>query len=385
MTARWAVLLAACGQASIPLTSKAPMVSMTLPASAQVGVVSVDGRTYAFDSGAVTIMQGTSTIARVPAPLVDGNATEWTSPTSLRGPDGQQWVVGIAGGLLWRVTSSGDLERAGRRLGIGDSEVLAVDGTAMGFAISFSGGIAVSQDGVGVTTFKGADAKLVALARDRIAIGRRDAVEVLALARHERIRYAIPGASSIRFTDAMSARPNLVVAARGRVYVEAPHGLQRVADDALRISVAGPRVWISRHDGNLVFDVYSHKLERLTVPPGTLYAGPSPDEMWVAGASTLVRYSLGGLEPARWNDLVAPIFVRVCANCHRTGGSANLDLSTWHAWQVHAADISHVLATGQMPPERNDLSEDDRSRLMRWLHGERMPADSAGTADPAVR
>jgi hypothetical protein len=361
---RWvaAVALAACGGGRHPGTAGpvvAPTPNAELAVGSEVGLVVLDGVGYAFDPQHVSVLRGAQVIARANAP-----GRPWTAAVGLAGPDGARWAVGLAGGALWRVTSTGELEPIGARLGIGDVRVLSVDATGTGFAIGLAGGVAFSRDGVHVERFSGGDVTHVAIASARVAVGRADSIEVFEFADASR-RSGLSGPSGPSGDDA-----RLVVMAGDTAYAEDGGSLRRipVPGRVRELAVSGPRIWLVV-DGGLFSLDQRVLVEAIPIlPPGALIHRASAGDVWVSQAGRSIRYSLGARSNATdWQAVVAPVFQRACSKCHLPDGQADLDLSTPIQWAAHADAIHHMLDTQAMPPAGAPISDADRVTLQRWL------------------
>jgi mono/diheme cytochrome c family protein len=364
------LVLAACGGSAGITGTATPSSTSKLPLGCEVDVVTSGRLVFVFDHDKASIVRAGEVVGRADPPIRNGVPTRWEAATALEGPDGQRWVVGLAGGSLWRVTSSGDLEPIGDRLGIGSTRVLSVDGAGPTFAIGLVGGVAVSHDGFHLMRFAtGGDVPFVAAAADRVAVGTASAVDVFDLAHGSRIHYATDGLSSVAFLDATTDHPRLVVTASNATYIEDAGQLRRVTTPSrvLRTVVSGSRVWMLgraqlfslEHRDSVRIDAPVHDGDRI-------FSGGSGG-VWLANA-TLVRYAFeNAAERATWQAEVAPVFQRTCSKCHLAGGAAELDLSTAAAWREHAADIREAIETRSMPPPETAISDPDREALERWL------------------
>jgi hypothetical protein len=376
---RWvaAVALAACGGGRHPGTA-GPVVTPTpnaeLAVGSDVGLVMLDGVGYAFDPRHVSVLRGAQVIARANAP-----GRPWTAAVALPGPDGARWAVGLAGGALWRVTSTGELEPIGARLGIGDARVLSVDASGTGFAIGLAGGVAFSRDGVHLERFSGGDVTHVAIASARVAVGRADSIEVFDLEHSVRVVYAVDGPSAVAFVGASGPSgpsgpsgddARLVVMAGGTAYAEDGGSLRRIAvpGRVRELAVSGPRIWLVV--GGALFSLDQRALVEAipTLPPGAFIHRASAGDVWVSQAGRSIRYSLAARSNATdWQAVVAPVFQRACSKCHLPGGAADLDLSTPTQWAAHADAIHHMVDTEAMPPAGAPISAADRATLQHWL------------------
>jgi mono/diheme cytochrome c family protein len=418
-----ASVVAACGAAGHGGPVVTAATDESLGVASDIGLVMLDRTTYAFEPGRVTVLRGARVIARVDAP-----GQPWTAAVGLAGPDGDRWAVGLAGGALWRVTPTGELELAGARLGIGDARVLAIDASGAGFAIGLAGGVAISRDGVHLERFAGGDATHVALADSRVAVGHADAIEVFDLERdadrghdrgpdrgpdrdlegaHDRdldrgrdrdlahatrVTYAVSRPSAVGFAESPGEDARLVALAGGTLYAEDRGVLRRIPapGKVSDLAVSGSRIWIVASGGLFSLDPRQRTLVEVVpaLPPGsrlhrasgrTSTSAPastaanaptsnSASDIWVSRAGQSVRYSLEPRPSARdWQVVVAPVFQRACSKCHLPDGQADLDLSTPARWAAHATIIHHMVDSQAMPPAGSPISDVDRQALLGWL------------------
>ncbi|HET7501651.1 MAG TPA: cytochrome c [Kofleriaceae bacterium] len=336
-----------------------------LAIDSEVGLVQLDRVGYAFEPGRVTVFRGAQVIARTGAP-----GKPWTAAVGLVGPDGARWAVGLAGGALWRVTSAGELESIGARLGIGDARVLAIDASARGFAIGLAGGVAISRDGMHVERFGGGDATCVALASTRAAIGHPGAIEVLDLAHGTRVVYPVDRPSAVAFVEPPGQDARLVALAGGTAYAEDRGVLRRIPapGDVRELAVSGSRIWLVASGSLFALDPQALVEVAPAIPPSAHIHPAGAHDLWISMPGQSVRYTLEPRSGARdWQALVAPVFERACAKCHQPDGEADLDLSTPARWVERATAIHHMLDTHAMPPAGSPISDADRAALLDWL------------------
>jgi hypothetical protein len=361
---RWlvAVAVVACSGPGHAAPPSAPVLEQFAVGS-DVALVVEGGLGYAFEPQQVSVLRGAQVVGRAVAP-----GQPWTAAAALTGPDGERWVVGVAADALWRVTSTGDLEPAGPRLGIGSARVLSVAGSATGFALGLAGGVAFSRDGVHVERYAGGDVTQVAIASARVAIGRAGSLEVFDLEHRTRVVYPVRGLTAVAFAGDRAA---LIATAGGAAYAEDGGVLRRISapDDVGELAVSGARIWLAVSGALYALDGAS--LQRVAALPGgaRIHAAGARD-VWVSQAGQSLRYSLDAQASATdWRAAVGPVFKRACEKCHLPDGAADLDLSTPTRWTTHAAAIHHMVATHAMPPPDaavSPLSEDDRQLLLRW-------------------
>jgi thiol-disulfide isomerase/thioredoxin len=95
------------------------------------------------------------------------------------------------------------------------------------------------------------------------------------------------------------------------------------------------------------------------------------------------------------ND-VAPILRKHCAGCHRPGTTAPFSLLTYQNARAHAETIAEVVTEGRMPPwyasadfghfiNRRGLSEDEKQKLVHWVHTGMEQGDVAKLPPPPAK
>ncbi|MBA3538030.1 MAG: cytochrome c [Deltaproteobacteria bacterium] len=358
------VAVAACGGASSePPVSAIPQLQVA--SGGEVGVVELGDSIVAFDRTTASVVRDGVIVARVVAPTVGGR---WDMAAGLVAPDGATWAIGLSANRLWRITPSGELEPAGDRLGIGDARVLSIAAAGSTFAIGLEGALVASRDGVHLMRFAGVAAPHLAAAKDRVAIWRGNTIEVLDLAGGARVEYVVDGASYVGFRDAASDHAHVVVGSARDVYVQERGALRRTSiPKNAQLTVSGSTIWAL--DGESLQALDHHTWLPVTGASGAgRIHGSASGDVWLTRRSKLVRYSLGvSTDEVAWQAVVAPVFERACAGCHRAGGSADFDLSTAAAWSVSRASVKRVVGNRTMPPPGSPISDADRAALEAWL------------------
>ena len=355
------VLALACGGFR-PAATVTPVVSSKLPVGAEVAIVELGDATYAFDRTAVNVVRGGKIVARVGSP----GGAPWRAAATVASPDGSgRWVVGVSGGMLWRVLPGG-LEAASERLGIASARVLAIDSAGATSIIGVAGGELVATDAAHVMRFTGPDAQLVAAARDRVAIGTDSGIDVYDLTASTKVSYAID-ASYLAFRDATTDHATLVAATGDKIYEEKAGKLVAMQAPAqAQLAVSGSRLWLLA-GGQL----YADDPRGIVAigQRGTQIFGSRTGGVWLAQAAAATRFTLdASTEDPAWHSAVEPVFQRVCSSCHLPDGDADLDLSTAAAWKFRRREIIHrVLDERTMPPAGTTLGEADRQALATWL------------------
>jgi len=356
--------LIACGGGARPAYRSVPATTLSrLAAGCEAGVVRVDGITYAFGHATVAVMRGGTTVARISAPQRSAKATTWSGAAALDAPGGGRWAVGLADGVLWRVTSTGELEAVNERLGLGADRVLSIDAQGGTVVIGLDTGVMIARDAIHMMQFAGSRAPVVAASTDRVAIGRPSWVEVFDLSRSKRVSYPVEDVTSLAFLGA-----RLVVRAKDAVYIEDGGALRRTdAPSKLRhLVVSGSRVWMLAPHGLFSIEGGVPIQANLEVMPQSRLCRSDAGDVWLSLGDTSALVSLAAPGSA-WHARVAPVFERVCATCHLPGGEADLDLSTPAAWTEHAEQLRDVLSQGTMPPAGTTLTDADRDALLAFL------------------
>lgn len=364
---------AGCGgaTASPVVTPANATVLAKLPVVGDVGVVTQGGAVYVFARDQASVVRDGEVLSRAGSPARLGKPVPWEAAAAIAAPDGKRWAVGLAGGELWRVTPTGELEAIGDRLGLAGARVLSVDASGGTFAIGLDDGYAISRDGHHLMHFRGAASPHVAAARDTIALAHGTSVELLDLTHGTKVTYTRTGTvDAVTFLDAATEQPRLVVISGSTIYLSERGTLKKlVLPEAPRqLAASGGRLWMLG-DGAL-YAVAGAPLRIATpIAAGTHIFSTSAGDVWLTSGHELQRYSLDTDVLASWQSSVAPIFDRTCAKCHRPGGSAEIDLSTPAAWLEQADGIRHELLARAMPPPDAEvkLADADRVALERWL------------------
>lgn len=357
-------LLVSCGGFR-PSATMTPAVSAKLPVGAEIAVVELGDAAYVFDRSSVSIVRGGKVVARADAP-----GSRWQNAVTVAAPDGEgRWVVGIAGGGLWRVDPNGGLEEANERLGVADANVLAIDTAGLTSIIGTTGGTVVSTTGSHVMRFSGPDAPVVAAAHDRVAIGSASSIDIYDLASNTKVTYPLPAPAFLGFLDATTDHPRLVVAAAGSVWEEQRGRLERArAPKADRVVISASRLWLLA--GSRVYLDAPGGAIAIDAPGGTRIFGSRTGGVWIDhSGDRATRYTLDApTDDPGWHRTVEPVFQRVCASCHLPDGDADLDLSAPAAWVFRRAEIARrVLVTRTMPPPGTEISDAERQALSSWL------------------
>ncbi len=357
--------LAGCHPAA-PLAPQALTTVTTLDTRRVVGVVELDGNTYIFDDGGVSVLRAGAVVAR-------DDFGPAAPPSTIAAPTGDgRWVMSA----LRRVTTEGDSALVEpERFGLApDATWSGVYGAGETTVATSAHALAVATDGHHVALYPHVTATEVAVARGRVALAGVDHVDVWDLAAGTSRAYPT-GPAHVAFVDADSAHPRLAVWTPTRLVLEGADGaLHPVAVPGPIASAvtSGARLWVLAAGHVAYLDRDAHALRQTAVDAARaerLFGSPVGD-VWVASGGHLARYALGvpgGPDPT-WVAQIAPVFARVCAKCHLPDGSAGVDLSTAAAWRTERLAIDQrVLLDRSMPPAGTDLSDGDRAAIAAWV------------------
>jgi len=370
-------LLAGCGPAAHSreagaVTALAVRPVAWNPAGAPVGHVRAvaDGGTVVavFGDRGATFLSSGAVVG------TDSHVTDWTGARTITGADGSaRWIVGIDGkGHLYYVRGLAALQDVSSRYGL---QGRAVRGAAMidpghvGFLLD--GEVAIADGSRVVRYTTGPLAELAGGAGRGAGVG-TDALVLFGPTTSSR-SYALPGVTHA----AIGPDGRLYAATRRAVFEARPDGQLALVYDAEADSVhglvaSGDRVWfadgaeLGMVDGDHVAETSgAHVASDASLAPS-----PSGD-VWVLASGALQRFARVDPHPApadSWANGVAPIFARVCSECHQRNGSSGTDLSTPDAWQAErAAIVDRVVVSKSMPPEGHPLSDQDRQTIRAWV------------------
>ena len=96
---------------------------------------------------------------------------------------------------------------------------------------------------------------------------------------------------------------------------------------------------------------------------------PPPDHLGTVDEDDVAHTVWGYLDHASsWDETVAPVFHRVCEQCHRPGGGTGAVLSSEEAWEQKRAKLrQRVLVERTMPPAGHPLTDAEREALRAWI------------------
>jgi hypothetical protein len=342
--------------------------STNVPIGRPAAVVEEGPRLTLFtDTGAMVFAEGV-------VATNDTTITGWREATTIPAADGTSgtWTVAIDGtGRLYRSSADHTLESIADRYGLTGADVrhvAALGGRYVMFALATS--FAVS-DGAHVTRYDDASYAANLAGGSARAAGVADGmVRVFDTAGGTSVSFPLAGAHAAVF----DASGKLLVATDDALYAENARGaLEPVFDGPVgALAKAGPRVWFTTGselgllDGNSIAVTSGQQLAANV----RLSGSPSGD-VWIFDGPALRRYACDSCRAGpdeTWRATIQPIFTNYCAQCHRPGGVANIDLSTYEAWTARRAAIRmRVVVTGDMPPPGNPLPDADRMTIADWV------------------
>jgi hypothetical protein len=394
-------LLAACGGAPppVPPLALAHSPPLDLGSGPATAVVEQGDAVYALGGKIATVLRGGVITAKV-----EGDHA-WVSGAVIAAPDGDgRWVIAVDdAGVPWRLTIAGEREQVADRLGLDGARVLAIGGAGTTFAAELADGVAFTTDGLHLTRVPtgapgaqptgargapgaqptaaagarpGPPAHALAVARDQLARAIAATATIPArverwdLVRGTKQTYMLP-ASQLAFLDSDSDHPRLVVADGARVLIDRDGRLvpYAVPGSVTTIAARGDRLWIAAAGELWLFDNGKLRATHRDDRSASLLAATATGDAWLTSGHSLVRYAMGAAsDDPRWQELVAPVFQRVCAHCHLPGGEAGIDLSTAASWHTDRSEIARrVLVTRTMPPAGTELNDVERAALEQWL------------------
>ena len=319
------------------------------------------------DQGATVFLGG------VPASS-DATNTHWQGAGALPAADGNgTWAVGVGqDGQLSRVNGSGLLEAVSDRWGLLQDKVSAVASTgARGAAFAIAGQVAVS-DGTTLRRFDVGGGPLAG-GGGRLGWIEGGVVKRLDPSAGAVVKWPLTGAFAVAVSDS------------GRMIAATPHGLWEESDTLALVQVyqtpatlhaltaSGERFWFVQ-DQQLGF-LEGARAARTQQPVAgaatQLFTAPGGG-VWMLSGGVPARYSAGG-ELAVWQQLVLPIFARVCASCHLPGGTAGVTLASLDDWKGRKDAIVQRVLQGvtdkPMPPKNAvlDITPAERNLIRCWV------------------
>jgi hypothetical protein len=343
------------------------------PNHAEVGrvqaVADASDEVVVFSDLGATVMVSGQAIA------VDRSVTHWASATTIPAPDGTgSWIVGIdAEGKVRRLRARSALEAVSERFGLGKDRVREVTSLGAGLvAFALQGQIALA-DSNAVLRYDLGTFRALAGGGGRAVALFEDAMRVMDPTHHRDATFRLEGARHVAMDD--SGR--LFAATAHALYAENDRGQLALRYLAAGVEIrglvaSGKRVWFSEgSELGVIEDDHVEASSGAAVPEGARLFPSSTGDVWALSSVGLLRFArdAGGMAKIdAWQRDISPVFARACAKCHRPGGPSGVDLSTSAAWETKRADIAKRVSTERsMPPEGNELSEEDRRAVEAWL------------------
>ncbi len=277
-------------------------------------------------------------------------------------------------GKLRRVRADGGNEDLSARYDLTNVAVTAIaDGGDGSVLFAYDGGVAVA-DAAKVIRYDVGRPTRVAGGGGRFALLDDSSISIIDKnGRGE--SFAVPGAVAI----AVGAVGELFVATPNAVYGERDGTLQQIFEPeqgvARDVIASGKVLWALA--GGEVFVLNGkdnpHTSGAALPDDARLIASRSGD-VWVLAGGTVRRYTLdnGAVGSAEeWSAKIEPIYTRSCSSCHRNGGTAGIDLSTYDAWVARrAAIVQRVFIERTMPPPgAGALADEERETIRAFIEG----------------
>ena len=336
-------------------------------------VADAGGDVVAFADGAATVLSGGRVVA------VDRSVPRWVAAGTLPAADGSgTWIVGVDGdGRLRRLFGKARLEPVSDRYGLEGRHVLGIaslGGSSAGFRLE--GEIAVA-DGASVTRYATGPLAWFTGGGGRAVLG-GDPLRIFDAAKREVSSFAVPDLSSDTGPGhaalaAVTPSGKLFVATPDTLWAEDERGDLRVRFEAEGetihgLAAAGDRVWFA--DGPELGVIEGDRVRETKgakVSPAAALTGSPSGDVWALTGGALARYAVATTGPS-WDETVAPVFHRVCEQCHRPGGGAGVTLSSEEAWEKKRAKLrQRVLVEHTMPPAGHPLTDAERAALRAWI------------------
>jgi hypothetical protein len=322
------------------------------------------------DQGAITFLGG------VPY-ATDSSVTSWRGAGRIPGADGTgDWAVGIdASGQLRRASGAGALTAVSDRFGLLQEKVVALAGAGDGKGAVFAleSGLAVS-DGTTLQRY-GAMPTAVAGGGGKVAWLETGAVRRLDPQTGVVDQWKLQGAVAV----ALSASGKLLAATPGGLWSESPTTnlvqVYQTQQQVHGLAATGERFWFAQ--GVQVGYLEGAAVERTRAGVTLIDSGAPlfPAEgggVWTLTAGQPHRYSAGG-QLAVWQQMVLPVFSRVCSQCHLPGGTAGVPLSSLAQWQALKTTIEdrvlNPASDKPMPPVNAaaTITPQEKATLQCWL------------------
>jgi hypothetical protein len=318
---------------------------------------------------------GTTVFSGGVVALTDTTVTGWRDGTTIPAADGSgtTWIVGIDGtGQIHRLRADMTFESISDRYGLANDNVHHIASLGSGYvAFSLDQSLALS-DGILVARYNDASfTDSLAGGSARAAGASNGMIRVFEAASSNARSFPLAGARFVAF----DATGRLVVASDSAVYFENAQGALdvRYRGSAIHgLAVSGGRVWFAAGSelGTIEGTQVSITSGQRVSSSARLSGSPSGD-VWLFDGPQLHRFACDSCRPgvdATWRATILPIFTNSCAQCHRPGGSAGVDLSTYDAWNAHRAIIHQRVGVNRdMPPPGNPLSDADRATIDMWV------------------
>jgi cytochrome c5 len=268
-----------------------------------------------------------------------------------------------------RVRARSTLEDVSDRYGLSDDAVqmaFALGGSLVAFvldqSIAMADGKTVERYAVEATSGASGGVKRVA------ALGAGGRVVVLDVEPETLTIFSVPSAMAT------------AIDAEGHVFVQTAQSIHELRQDGPALVyrstsanlhgfvTCGGRVWFgegtklgaleARKVGISASDVISAEASLLTSPSGAL---------WTISAGKLSRFEVPATgDEGVWQTTVRPIYAHTCSACHKRGGTANIDLSTYAAWAERRSRIYDRVVVRKDMPQGGTLADADIEAIRAW-------------------
>ena len=327
------------------------------------------------DDGSNVVVFGTDGTASV---LVDGVVVN-VDHSALRGAglipaaDGTgEWIAGLdPNGKVYRLRARKSFEPISDRYALDATAVKEVAGFGGHYvAFALANEIAIA-DGTNVTHYDSGPITKLAAGGLRVAGLGRGGVFTFDAQTKTGSSYPMPDAELVAVDD----EGHVFVATATAIYGEANDrhlGLRYVAARPIHgLAVSHDRIWFAEGDELGVMERGGvSRTHDAKIGATARLVGSTSGDVWTIDGGKLARFTVGNPKApkTRWEEAIAPIFARSCAQCHAQNGSAGVDLSTGEAWKTkHDLIRQRVTVDRDMPPSGHALPDLDRAAIDAWL------------------
>lgn len=309
----------------------------------------------------------------------DASIQNWRHASTIPAADGQGlWLIAVAhDGQLYRLRARKTLEPVSARYGLAHEsvrEVHALGGRFVAFVLPAS--IAIS-DGQSVTHYKYGPFQFFS-SGEGFGAGILDqesnrSIRMLHSSQKIHAMFSLPQAQSVAFYG----QGQLLATTPKAFYVQNHNGPLLLKYKTLSMSLGSltpskDHIWF-RDGARLALwnGTAIEQTQHEVVPEHAHLWGSTSGDVWVVSNGKLSRWQKARSNSDHeltWSTGIAPIFNRVCVDCHRA--NSGIALATEREWQQHrTALFTRVIQQRTMPPlnSKNTLTEKERTLIQRWL------------------